>query len=554
MPVVLFAQIGLADVQLVYKSAKRRIPVSKEEIAGAELRSLPFTLDDSCSEAKKGGEPPGPPDAVSLPKLQKALDDLAARDVTQIDRLFLLPTWRKVALERLEEALDQARASAMDFTGLESKAAHLKKQAQGDFTHNAAKLAKKLLESNPDKLPLRVGEITILGLGSAGYFDSLPPLSENPSPGDLDRFDINRADFFDFEFLALLKPFLAELGSSTLYLCSYGGFPNLNKSLAKVLSSLLPRPQMIHLYASADSGHLELLNPQDMFLELHSAMNRAALEMDWMAVKHLFGEARAAKPGYFVDSEIAAMETLLLSLEEKQADPKNWFSNFFALIMTALYRNDYNGLLIWLKCLTEAAWLDLLDLPENKLLHGYELIKNIGLSKHLPHARGKGSVVLFDNGAAVEAKFNEVWNAFDAPEAVLFLSEYGELLYKPVKQKKEDSGRSFEPNPRYQKLMDRRNSFIHSGKPIPRDPKLIASMLDFLGIPRDELVTALLALQGSDWDFLAGFERIILDESKFLTLMKSIARITDNDWLPLERACMKEYLGIVHGGPAPFSP
>ena len=553
MPVVLFAQIGLADVQFVHKSEKLRIPFNQEDFSKPDLTSMPFTLDDGFPEAKKGEKLSSPPDAISLPKLHKALSDLAARGVTMIDRLFLIATWRESAMERLAEALDQTRVSSTESMVLISKADRLREQAEGDFTHPAAKLVKKLLSGHPGLLPLRIGEITILKLGSAGYFNSLPPLPDNPSPGDLSRFDINRADFFDFEFLALLKHYLAELGSSTLYLCSYGGFPNLNKSLVKVLSSLIPRPDMVHLYASADSGYLNLINPQDKFLELHSSMNRAALEMDWVMVKHLFGEARSAKPGYFGDSEIVAMETLFLSLEAKQSDPQNWFSNFFTLIMTSLYRNDYNSLLVWLKCLTEAALLGLLDLPENRLLHGHELIKNTILSDYLPRLKGKGSVVLFENDA-VEAKFNEVWNAFEVPEAVLFLPQYGDLLYRPGKKKKGKSGKSFKPNPPYQKIINLRNDLIHSGKPIPRDPQLIGSILDFLGIAKDELDAALLALGDSDWYALAEFERRILNASKFFNLTKSIARITDSGWLPLERVCMKEYLGIVHGTPAPASP
>jgi len=553
MPVVLFAQIGLADVQFVHKSEKLRIPFNQEDFSKPDLTSMPFTLDDGFPEAKKGEKLSSPPDVISLPKLHKALSDLAARGVTLIDRLFLIATWREAAMERLAEALDQALVSSADPMVLKSKADRFREQAEGDFTHATAQLAKKLLSGHPGLLPLHIGEITILKLGSAGYFDSLPPLPDNPSPGDLSRFDINRADFFDFEFLALLKQYMAELGSSTLYLCSYGGFPNLNKSLAKVLSSLIPRPDMVHLYASADSGHLNLINPQDMFLELHSSMNRAALEMDWMMVKHLFVEARAAKPGYFGDSEIAAMETLFLSLEAKQSDPQNWFSNFFTLIMTALYRNDYNSLLVWLKCLTEAALLGLLDLPENKLHHGYKLIKNTILSDYLPRLRGKGSVVLFENEAVV-AKFNEVWNAFEVPEAVQFLPQYGDLLYEPSKKKKGDSGRSFEPNPHYQKITNLRNDLIHSGKPIPRDPQLIGSIMDFLGIAKDKLDAALLALGDSDWNTLADFEQRVLNTSKFFNLTKSIAGITDAGWLPLERVCMKEYLGIVHGTPTPASP
>ncbi len=550
MSVIVLALLGVHDLQYEYQAGKLRQSVPSEDIANFSPNSLPFSMADGCKELNPREEAPGDPCAIALPKLKKTLDNVAHKGEKQIERLFLLCTCRDLAQKQLEEILNKSKESDPENKVFIKQTKKLLDQAHKDRSCKIAEHAKELLLQNSGQLPLEIKNITILKVGTAGYFDSLPPLPEKPGTEDLDPYDFNRADLFDYELIALLKPHLSELGSATLYLPSWGGFQNLQKSLSKVLKALLLNPGIIDLYASAAEGYLELHNPQVDFLNLHASMNRAALEMDWETAVQLYDELNQAKPEYFSETQKQALKQLFRKIKEEQAKRQNWFSNFFSLIMSALYRQDYNALVIWLKCLIETVWMEILELPENMAKNEYELLRNVGLSQHLKSVRGKGSVLKLKGEKTVEAKFNEVWQEFSNARDFRFLHEYQELFYQKTDGKgKKNARKTWEPNSTHKKITKYRNNLIHDGKPVPRNPVVIEALLKDLGIELQQHKNAILSLKESDWQALQDFERGILQNSRFFSFMKSVAGHNEPDWLPLERTAIMDYLHTIQGKP-----
>lgn len=536
MPTILIAPIGTTDVQIVVNAKKHRCPLGKIEHLESIPHKFPLLWKVNCPEQ--------PPDTINLrsataitfPKLRTAIDHLVKKKISCIDQLVLIATDRTKPIQSLETLIAQITSDKLKETAQNNK-----ERAENDPSMLSARIMKAMLGEYAEELPIKIAKITILGLGSGPYFDSLPPLPQNLTRESLDRFDINKADFLDFELIHALKPYLAELQNSRLFVCSWGGFQNLHKSLHKVLSSLLLNPKIEHIYGDANTGSLTQALRQDDFLALHQIMHRAALEMDWIVVEQVFQNIVKLKPSYFNKKTSDRLKELISTIEQQQKQPANWFSNFFVLIMKALYTQDYNGLFIWLKCMEEASFLALLELPENSRRLSYSLKKNVPLAKSIPDQKGKGSVLIFKDGKAILAKFSEVWTCFGAKKSMTYLKEYGSLFYKDLDKHQ----CRYKPNTRYDKIILRRNGLVHNGRPIQRDSKLIRSLMEFVGISQKSHRKGVIALKSSDWESLIKFELEVLTNSKFFSLLKSIAGITAPDWLPMERKMFKNYISII---------
>jgi bifunctional DNase/RNase len=74
---------------------------------------------------------------------------------------------------------------------------------------------------------------------------------------------------------------------------------------------------------------------------------------------------------------------LLKGIRDNQKKRDNWFSNFFVLILKALYTQDLNSLHIWIKCLEEAAFMAVLSNADNQKLFSYKLQLNVPLNHHI---------------------------------------------------------------------------------------------------------------------------------------------------------------------------
>ncbi|HPF08751.1 MAG: hypothetical protein PHU99_09880 [Candidatus Cloacimonetes bacterium] len=537
MPTILIAPIGTTDVQIVVNSKKYRCPLGKIEHLESIPHKFPLLWKVNCPEQEPDTINLRLATAITFPKLRTAIDHLVKKKVSCIDQLVLIATDRTKPIQSLETLIPQITSDKLKETAQNNK-----ERAKNDPSMLSARIMKTMLGEYAEDLPIKIAKITILGLGSGPYFDSLPPLPQNLTRESLDRFDINKADFLDFELIHALKPYLAELQSSRLFVCSWGGFQNLHKSLHKVLSSLLLYPKIEHIYGDANTGSLTQALRQDDFLELHQIMHRAALEMDWIVVAQVFQDMIKLKPSYFHDKTSDRLRELISTIEQQQKIPANWFSNFFVLIMKALYTQDYNSLFIWLKCMEEASFLAILELPENSRRLSYSLKKNVPLATYIPSQKGKGSVLIFKDGRAILAKFSEVWTCFGAKKSMTYLEEYGNLLYQKLNKPQS----LYKPNTHLMRIIDRRNGLVHNGRPIQRDSALIISLMGFLGISQKSHKQAVIALKSSDWESLIKFELEVLTKSKLFSLLKSIAGITDPDWLPLERTSLHAYRNIVH--------
>jgi hypothetical protein len=69
--------------------------------------------------------------------------------------------------------------------------------------------------------------------------------------------------------------------------------------------------------------------------------------------------------------------------------------------------------------------------------------------------------------------------------------------------------------------------------------------MEFVGISQKSHRKGVIALKSSDWESLIKFELEVLTNSKFFSLLKSIAGITAPDWLPMERKMFKNYISII---------
>ena len=535
MPTVLIATIGKADIHLVFNAGQFRCPIDSMKCMQSIPPEMPLIWASDYKEKQLNESETYLADALTLHRLRIAIDSIAIQHVGLIDHLFLIATDRTKVINLLEELIPN-----LSDPRLRERADKYLQRSFDDTTMLSAKISKSLLESNAKGLPLNITKVTIVALGTGSYFESTPPILESMTSKSLDYFDINKADFFDIEHIEALHPYLEELNSSKIFICAWGGFPNQHKSLSRVLRSLLLHPDINDIHSDAERDSISLSNPQDEFLELHSNMHRAALEMDWMFVWNAFQEILNKNPFYFGDKTVQNLTSLVSSIEDYQKRSESWFSNFFVLIIKALYAQDYNSLFIWLKCMEEASFIAILEQPENQISLSYTLVKNVKLNGI---NSTKGSKLILNNGDSITAKFSEVWELFGKCNKMKHLDKFGKMFYIDSVNMKH--GRRSQPNKHLMRITERRNSLIHSGKPIQRDPQLIRSLLNFLGVSESNLVNARLAQKCNDWETLIRFEKEVLNQSSFFTLMKSIAGIADPDWLPMERTSLRTYLQII---------
>jgi len=543
MPSVLLIIIGNSELQLVYDRNRADLPKDTIGVFGGQLDQIPFKWDDSSIEVKTPGYNISDAEAIVLPKLKKAIDDLISRGETQLDELILIATNRSKGIDQLDQLLAENPDIIMD-AEICREVKNIKEQALHDNSLLYAAKMKSLLENNAYQIPMQISKISILSLGTGSYYDRLPMIGKPLRLSDLDRFDLNKNDFWEYELVEALKPKLEMFGLSKLYIRSWGGMPNLRASLDRVLEALLVNPGIIRLFSSHSSGYIRSQNTQDEFLNLHKSMNRSAVEMDWSSVAMLFAEIRSLNPGYFSEPVEKEMRELLAEINGNQENEKNWFGNFFVLIMRAVYNQDMNLLFIWLRCLVEAAFLAILELPENFEAHSYRLIRDTQLNKHIINAKGKGSVLILKDGTQIEAKYSELLASLEDIGSVKHLNEYGKLLYldSHITHKQ---GYRHKTRPVYQALVNHRNALVHSGIPIPDDPQLLHAVFSFIGIDKDRISSLILSAKECDWQALMFYERELLNTSPFFSLMKAIGTGGDSDWLPLERSGLERYIHII---------
>jgi hypothetical protein len=558
---VMIATIGKRDLQFVIRREGKiiSVPIGKvstktELIDGLDLFAGVCDMEETTEVQLEEIE------GLCLPMLLKAMRFAAKQGVKVLDRLILLPTRRdswNIKLDAMLNSLtDEGERNRISQLIAKSM---IRKYASEDFTFASAKHIADLIRSYSTELPLEIVQVNILGLGDYGFVDQIFTKGENLTATDLERADINRSDFFDFEITEALKPFLAELECSDIYISAYsGGMPTSQKSLIKVLQSLLVYPRLTPIHESEHGGGLLQQDPQDEFLAMFRSMNQCAVEMDWTTVRQFFEEINTIKPGYFSDTQTSSMNLMLDNIMNNQKEQKNWFSNIFVLTLKALYRHDYNNLHIWIKSLIETSFLELLKLPENQE-KGYrfeqEYTQEI-ITGSKVELRFYKNALVFPDDSCCDASFNAVRDRF-GKNVLHYLDEYHELFYKSKKTTRSGAytdQRIYPEKVKIKRLRERRNELVHRGLPVQLDKNLINSLFGLLGIKQSHYHKVILDLKNHDWESVQNFERETLISSEFFKLMKSIAGITDAGWLPLERVCMKEYLGIVHGTPPPASP
>ena len=545
MNTVIIATIGMRDLQYVYTANdnKFRTPVKNPNDYTDRIDKYYLLPYEDFEEIEVRDTSGLDIISIAIPMLQKAFDFAHARGVTKIDKLILLPTKR----DKLATQLKELPIKITDPVKRDKMEKHIEQRkllsyAENDYSFKSAEKIKLLLTKHKENIPLTISSIEILPLGENGFLDKLFSSAESITTSDLDRADINTSDFFDYELIEAIKPKLAELNGSCIYLASFsGGLPTMQKSLTKVLQSLLVSPLLIPVHGSEKGGYLELQNPQDEFLSLHKHMNQSAIEMDWESVKDLFNKIGTVKPDYYLQPTKDKMKTLLNDIAEAQKAPGRWFSNFFVLILRALYRQDYNNLLIWIKAMQEAAWFGLLKTGETDC--GYSLV----LDDKTKHSQDR-DYLIFADGSSISINFTDVISKFRQSKAKSFLTDYHKLFYNDKATYNADRGSSeYYFNPRFEKIRDRRNQLIHKGIPLQKTDDLVNSMLTFIGTTSGALKQAILDLKNSKCEKVSEFEQNLLCNSDFFGILKQIDGMTTEDWLPVERTLLKEYIELING-------
>ncbi len=538
MSTILVLIVGTTDLQLMCHTTQKRHPIDYNQLDSLPP-NLPFIWQEEYQEEnKKLGS--GCIDAIALPRIRKAVCHMLVEGVNKIDHLMLVATDRRKELAFIDLLLAETSPEIITPSFM-NRVNDLRDFARKDPSYEFAKKAKELLSKNSNQLSVEISHISVVGLGNGTYLDSLKESGYNSA--SLDRFDINKADFFDFELIEAVMPYLRILQNSRIFVASWGGFQNLHKSLDRVLRSLLTHPIIIPVHTNETGSYLTEDISQSKFLELHRNMNRAAIEMDWGVVKQLFDLIQIQKPEYFKTDQIRRMNCLLDKIGNSQKDPKNWFSNFFVLIIRALYVYDLNGLYIWLKCLDEAAFVSILENKANCETNGYRFYRNVPLRQYFNSKYGKGSVLVFKDGSIIEARFKEVWSKLHSSRNMGLLSKYAKLFYSGLDSP--NSKDDYPANTAYKKLIQRRNSLIHDGIPIQKEQALYLSILSFINVKPDEHKQAIISLKELNWNALEIFERSVLD-GNFFSFMKEVSGITEPDWLPLDRLALDDYLSIIY--------
>ncbi|MCB5265701.1 MAG: hypothetical protein LHW41_05615 [Candidatus Cloacimonetes bacterium] len=543
---IVLATIGMRDLQYVYKDSlgdRYRTAIHSIEDYTDFLNKCYLLPYRDYEEQELKSIAHSQVDGVTIPMLQKAFEFAKYKGAKQIDKLILLPTKR----DTLAEILDSLPAKINDSEHRDSVARYIKDNkildyAKKDYSYQSAVKIKHLLSTQSDQIPLHLSEIDVLPLGEYGFLGKLFSSPDEISTADLDRADINRSDFFDFELIEALKPYLSELEGANIYLASFsGGLPGMQKSLSKVLQSLLVSPVLIPVPISEERGFISLQDPQDSFLSQHKQMSQCAMEMDWDTVGYLLKEISQEKPDYFTAETEEELGHLIKTIFNIQKDDKSWFSNFFVLILRALYKHDYNNLVIWLKCIEEAAWFAVLKLPENEEKNGYKFTPD-----HKINDYQKQNVLLFNPQFFIPARYTDVKEYLRSGNSIKYLKEYEGLFFDTRKVYNNNNNDRYSHNKVYGRIVTRRNQLVHYGKPVQKDDGMISSLLKYIGTSTEDLNKAIFALKSSDWQTVSEFEKNLLISSPFFSVLKKIAGITDPEWLPIERVSIKDYIQIIH--------
>ena len=532
---IMFMTVGKRDLQRVYHSEDNKKVKRWEFILGAEHEFANYELVDPTDIREKGRDEKDlqKTNELCFPMFTKAMHFLKNNEVKKIDHLLLICTKRDQIQDKLKEISEYKNASE----NMRDYAKSLKDYAEIDKTRITASILKKCIEAKTlTANDIEITEVTILNLGSYGFLDPVLDIGEaNPDILTiLRRADINILDFFESELYNGLKPYFASLENSNIYLATYaGGMPLMQRALDIVLDSCLGYARFIRIFNSEHLSYQIESDPQDEFLSLLKKITDSIFKLDWAAAIRNF-DIICSKPNCPLPTVVKDEITGLLADIEKFhiSGEENWFDRFTILILRALYNKEYNDVIIWLKCIEEAAWEEI-------------LLSQCGiLWANVKSAKGKNDKlelkVVFppqDGGspvscpAFIDAIAKVVNNDSLLREA---LQDYASIFIEEGSWKKKDS---------WNMLNFARNRLVHHGISAYESSFKI---LSFLGIDPSKLDHAIIDLQKRNLEGIMKFERDCMN-NKFFKPLRTIARKTEATYLPYDRYLCGKYIKALHG-------
>jgi hypothetical protein len=352
----------------------------------------------------------------------------------------------------------------------------------------------------------------------------------------LKKADINVLDFFESEVFAALKPYFNHLEEAKIYLATNsGGMPQMQKGLEQVLKSTVAHADYEQIFNSEFLWYQLESQPQEEFLLLLRQMTDNVISLDWDSAYARYIDIKANHAKKLDSSRLTKLEKLFIAVlvARKKATPNQWFENFSTLIFQALYRMNLNDVVVWLKCLEEAAYDAMLQKQCGILWHKVDTIPDTKgtLKKHvfIKDTNSNGLIPLDAYPTCLSSRFDRLTllGAFD-PYTNVYMSR-DKFQYSKV----------------WSNLRKIRNDLIHTGIPVTNDPAIPKIILDFIGVDIKSLNSAISHLQCGNLKALGEFEQKCLN-NKFFCPLRLIAGLTANTHTLYERKKCDDYLKTLH--------
>jgi len=533
---IMFETIGKRDLMGIFLNhtygTKYRVQIKDEELKNFDYLKPIYDVSYSNEpnyNTNKNDDLIG----YTCPMLFKSLRFMIDHKINMIDHLILIATNRKnienklEAIEKILEDEENINTELIDY--LQNG---IIKYIKTDNTAETADVIKNIItQKKPDFLNISINKVTVLELGTYGYFNSIIEfdLKNMPTLDLISRADINKLDFFEYELYFGLQDMFKTFENANIYLATFaGGMPLMQRALDNILNSVVCQKKLYPIFNSEYLAYQIEHKPQGEILSLFRKMNQAVVRMDWDNVKLFYNEIKSKHPAYISNDSTNQIDELLKKVDEFIRSKEKWFSHFFFLIMKSLYEQNYNDVAVWLKCLEEAILNKIFSNNVGVLWDAYKIYDPNNKSKQIDEFKNcirRFKYVSWNNeqGETIycEAYLNKILDKLQKPEncndklspdkVKTTFSSYFDC-FPPVHTDKNDKRKALD------KIRNARNNLIHQGIPVCNDKSFINMILNFLNIEKEKLDKAINAYNEMNFEQIKKFEKSVLENSFFAKL------------------------------------
>ena len=554
---IIFETIGKRDLMGIFLNhtygTKYRVQIKDEELKNFDYLKPIYDVSYSNEpnyNTNKNDDLIG----YTCPMLFKSLRFMIDHKINMIDHLILIATNRKnienklEAIEKILEDEENINTELIDY--LQNG---IIKYIKTDNTAETADVIKNIITTKkPDFLDISINKVTVLELGTFGYFNSIIEfdLKNMPTLDLISRADINKLDFFEYELYFGLKDMFKTLENANIYLATYaGGMPLMQRALDNILTSVVGQKKVISIYNSEYLTYQIEHNPQGEILSLFRKMNQAVVSLDWDNAKLFYNKIILKYPDYTSKKTQDELTKLFNEVDEFRKSNQNWFSNFFTLIMKSLYEKNYNDVVVWLKCLEEAMLNHLFTINTGKLWDEHnEFDPN---NKSNPKELNKAFQGYSNKFMYISLK-NVIGQKIYCKAAIKELINMNIVTIDEIK--KEFSGyitcfarigkNNILPKKVFNNIRNVRNQLIHQGTSVNSFNGFIAKLLTFLNINATMLNNAIEAINEMNLVQIKNFEKSVL-ENKFFSKLTPYINSQSDDIMKLRNYCDR-FFNVLH--------